>query len=288
VAEKFAAEGQIVYLVDRRASPAGYQLNERLITTPVTDLAEPDQIMYLADLENVDAVCHLAACADVYEAAREPMSTIMNSVIATLNVARLCAEQEWRLIYASTWEVYGCTVKELVDETSPCNADHYYSAGKLAGEHYARAAENLSGRRDWLTILRLGTAYGPHMRRNAVIPAMIDRAAAGRPIFVTGDGSQFRQFTHCEDIANAFWMAYCHPDLAGTYNIVDRTRTTIKWLAEQIAGEFGVEVQYKPPRPGDATPVFVSPSRAERVLGWLPRVPFHKGLKEMIAEKRSR
>src|SRR4051794_19755062 len=54
------------------------------------------------------AVCHLAGVGDVYLAAREPHRAALLNVVGTANVAEAGAAEGCRkLVYASTWEVYG-------------------------------------------------------------------------------------------------------------------------------------------------------------------------------------
>src|SRR5437867_583706 len=86
-------------------------------------------------LRGADAVCHLAAVGDVYEAARDPVATARLNVEGTARVVEAAAKARVpSIVYASTWEVYGPPIYQPVDENHPCSPKHPYSITKLAGE----------------------------------------------------------------------------------------------------------------------------------------------------------
>ncbi|HKY47918.1 MAG TPA: NAD-dependent epimerase/dehydratase family protein, partial [Acidimicrobiia bacterium] len=159
-----------------------------------------------------DAICHVGAIGDVYLAAANPALAAAVNVTGSANVAEAALLHDCRVVYASTWEVYGRSQYEPVDEDHPCTPDHPYNVTKLAGEQILLAADRLRGVS--ALALRLGTAYGTGLRPNSVFSVFIDRAHRVEPIIIQGDGSQCRQFTHVSDIARAFVLA-CRTDTHG-------------------------------------------------------------------------
>src|SRR5262249_9408920 len=161
----------------------------------------------------VDAVCHLGAVGDVYLAADDPPLAATLNVVGTANVMEAARRNGLsRVVYASTWEVYGHALYQPIDEDHPCAPDHPYNITKWAGERLVLAYDRLKGVP--AIALRLGTAFGPRMRPNSVFSLFIDRALRRDPIEIHGDGAQRRQFTHARDIARAFRLAV-ESDLAG-------------------------------------------------------------------------
>ena len=152
-----------------------------------------------------DVIVHIGAIGDVYLAATNPELAASVNVTGSTNVSLAAEASGARVVYASTWEVYGDPVYEPVDEKHPCEPDHPYNITKLAGERMLLAANRLRGVP--VIALRLGTAYGLGMRPNSVFEIFIDKARNGEPITIQGDGSQGRQFTHARDIARAFVLA---------------------------------------------------------------------------------
>lgn len=233
-----------------------------------------------------DAVLHLAGVGDVYLAATKPWLAAEANVVGTTNLAEACvAEGVRRVVYASTWEVYGHPSYEPLDERHPTDPDHPYNITKLAGERMLFAYDRL---RDLPVVaLRLGTAYGTGMRDNSVFSVFIKRALRGEPITVSGDGLQHRQFTHASDIGRAFLDA-ARSDLRNeVMNIVADETVTIRDLAEMIVAEAPTALTFGAPRPGDISPARVSSAKARDLLGWEPRVGFARGLRDLIEHHRA-
>ncbi len=112
----------------------------------------------------------------------------------------------------------------------------------------------------------------------------IDRARAGEPITIQGDGAQGRQFTHARDLARAFLMA-AESDLSGkAFNTVAPEVTSIRRLAELVVDRFPTELTFGPPRAGDVPSALVDAHGIEAALGWKAEVPFEEGLDELIAD----
>jgi UDP-glucose 4-epimerase len=231
-----------------------------------------------------DVVCHIGAIGDVYLAAERPGLAAAVNVTGTSNVAAAAKRHGARVVYASTWEVYGEPRYEPVDEDHPTQPDHPYNITKLAGEQMLLASHRLQGLS--ALALRLGTAYGLGMRPNSVFEIFIRKAMNGDAITIQGDGSQGRQFTHVSDIARAFALA-TRSEVAGlALNIVAPEMISIRQLAEQVVERFPTEVVFGDPRPGDVPPSHVTAQRAEETLGWKAEVAFEDGMAELFDADR--
>jgi len=225
-------------------------------------------------------ICHIGAIGDVYLAAQQPALAASVNVTGSANVAAAAAEVDARVVYASTWEVYGEPEYEPLDEEHPSRPDHPYNITKLAGEQILLAAGRL---KDLSVIsLRLGTSYGTGLRSNSVFRIFVDRARKGEPITIQGDGSQGRQFTHTSDIARAFVLA-AESEVSGVaLNTVAPDLVTIKELAELVVERFPTELTFGEPRPGDVPSARVSSEAIKALLGWESQMPFDRGLAELI------
>ena len=242
------------------------------------DLRNPEAVVHA--VSGHDVVCHIAAIGDVYLAAERPALAAEVNVTGCAQIAEAAAASGARVVYASTWEVYGRPRYEPLDEDHPCEPDHPYSITKLAGEQILLSAERLRGVP--VLSLRLGTAYGRGLRPNSVFRIFIDRARRGEPITIQGDGSQSRQFTHTSDIARAFELASTS-DLRGiALNVVARESVSIKELAEMIVERYPTEVTFDAARPGDAPPALISTHRARETLGWEATTSFSRGLGDLL------
>lgn len=92
-----------------------------------------------------DAIVHIGAIGDVYLAGDQPGLAAQVNVVGTANVIESALRHDARLVYASTWEVYGEPIWEPITEDHPTWPDHPYSITKLAGEALVLAATRLRG-----------------------------------------------------------------------------------------------------------------------------------------------
>lgn len=252
--------------------------DEADIGSIVGDLTDKQAVVEAAG--GCSHIAHVGAIGDVYLAGEQPDLAASVNVVGTANVIEGAKTANARIVYASTWEVYGEPVFEPMDETHPTMPDHPYSITKLAGESLVLSASHLDALET--VALRLGTAYGTGLRPNSVFRIFIDRARRGETLTIQGDGSQGRQFTHTSDIARAFLVA-ARADVTGqAFNVIAPDIVTIKELAETVAGRFGTDIEYGQPRPGDVPSALVSPSQSAEVLGWKAEMPFEQGLNQLI------
>lgn len=231
----------------------------------------------------VDAICHLGAVGDVYLALEDPVRAVTMNVVGTAHVMEAALQYKLRkVVYASTWEVYGHPLRQPIDEEHPCSPDHPYNITKYSGERLALSYDTLKGVP--VLALRLGTTYGLGMRPNAVFSHFLRQARTGQPITIQGDGHQARQFTHGSDIGRAFVAAVESEHRGRVYNIVAHENISIRQLAWMIIKQLPTRIIYTPARPGDVLPALISSARAEAELHWRPQVAFSEGLAEMIRE----
>ncbi len=265
----------------------GYEvtgLDQRLTTAPgvrpvVANLL--DQASLAESFRGQDVICHVGAIGDVYLAAEQPGLAASVNVTGSANVARAAGMAGARVVYASTWEVYGDPQYEPVDEDHPREPDHPYNITKLAGERILLSLGRLEDVP--VVALRLGTTYGLGMRPNSVFQLFINRARNREPITIQGDGSQGRQFTHTSDIARAFVRASRSDVRDMALNVVSPEMVSIKQLAEMVAERYPTNITYGRPRPGDVTPAYISGALIEETLGWSAEVTFEEGMAELLA-----
>lgn len=231
--------------------------------------------------EKIDYICHLGGVGDVYLAAEKPYLAAACNVVGTANIMEAALKNRVKkVIYASTWEVYGKPQYTPIDEKHPCNPDHPYNITKHAGEQMALSYSHL--KQVPVVSLRLGTAYGKSMRPNSVFSIFINNALEGNGINIQGTGDQFRQFTHAKDIARAFLLAIQSEISGECFNIVSPQKITIRQLAEQVSKIVPAKISFGSSRAGDIPSAEVSSEKAMKMLGWEAIVDLEKGLGELI------
>jgi UDP-glucose 4-epimerase len=232
-------------------------------------------------LVGADAIVHLAAVADVNDAAADPSHADLVNARGTALVLQAAREAGvTRVLYASTIWVYGNgAASDVLDEDALLPApDHFYTATKLAGEMYCRAYEKLYGLEP--TILRFGIPHGPRSREATVVATFVARAQAGLALRIMGDGSAARQFVYVEDLAEGV-VAALAPHAAGrTYNLVGDEAVSVRDVASIVRALVAdVPVVHVASRPADLHRAEISGLRAWQELGWVATTTFEEGVR---------
>jgi nucleoside-diphosphate-sugar epimerase len=113
------------------------------------------------------------------------------------------------------------------------------------------------------------------MAFSKIIAAMLE----GAPFTLFGDGTQSRGFTYIADVVNATVTAM--EGGRGTYNVGGGTEASMLEtiaLLEQISGRT-LEIEERPPVPGDQRRTKADTTRIHEELGWVPRTSLEDGLR---------
>ncbi len=253
---------------------------------------------------SADVIIHLAAQVAVTTSVTHPREDFEINALGTFNVLEAARLNERKpvFLYASTNKVYGgmedvkvvedATRWQYVDlplgcpETQPLDFHSPYGCSKGTGDQYVRDYARIYDLPS--IVMRQSCIYGPRqfgVEDQGWVAWMIIAAVTGRPLTIYGDGKQIRDILNVEDLLNAYDVA------------IDRI-TTVKGRVYNLGGgpentmsiwtEFGpmlekmlgkpVSVKRSDWRPGDQK-VFVADIRkAERELGWNPKVGVEEGV----------
>src|SRR5947209_4403894 len=112
VAEEFISHGHETWIFDRLPPRPELRSRVRMVQGDLLDLD-----LLSEAFRGKDAICHLAGVGDVYLAASEPYTAAAHNTLGTANVAEAARRTGvGKLVYASTWEVYGHPERQPVDE----------------------------------------------------------------------------------------------------------------------------------------------------------------------------
>jgi CDP-paratose 2-epimerase len=255
-----------------------------------------------------DIIIHLAAQVAVTTSVVNPREDFEINAQGTFNMLEAARLNERRpiILYASTNKVYGGMddVKVVEDttrwryadlplgcpETQPLDFHSPYGCSKGCGDQYIRDYARIYGLAS--VVLRQSCIYGPRqfgMEDQGWLAWMIIAAVTGRPLTIYGDGKQIRDVLHVDDLLNAYDAAIAKIDTAKgqVYNLGGGPENTMSiWtefgpLLEKLLGK-PVPVERGDWRPGDQK-VFVADIRkAERELGWKPKVGVEAGVGKLF------
>ncbi len=270
----------------------------RLVVGDVRDAA-----LLTESSRQADVIVHLAAQVAVTTSVTRPREDFEINALGTFNVVEAARLNERRplLLYASTNKVYGGMEDvEVVErasrweyknlpfgcpETQPLDFHSPYGCSKGTGDQYVRDYARIYGLRS--VVFRQSCIYGPRqfgIEDQGWVAWMVIAALTGRQITIYGDGKQIRDVLFVEDLLDVYDAAIERIDVAAgqVYNIGGGPANTIAvWsefgpLLEKLLGK-PIPVARGDWRPGDQR-VFVADIRkAERDLGWKPKVGAEEG-----------
>ncbi len=251
------------------------------------DVADADLVRRA--VAGCDAVAHLAAVASVQASVDDPVGTHQSNFVGTLNVCEAMREAGVRrVLFASSAAVYGNNGESVaVAEDTPKAPLTPYAADKLASEHYLDFYRRQHGLEP--AVFRFFNIFGPRQDPSSpysgVISIFTERALAGRPITVFGDGEQTRDFFYIADLVPLLMQALGEAQVRpGAVNVGHGQSISLNQLLDAIRQVLGglPEVTHGAARAGD-----IRHSRADNRLlceryRLAPATPLREGLAQLL------
>lgn len=276
LAEALAVDNDVVVLDncstgDQTTVPSDVALHQG-------DIRNPSVIESL--VAEADIVYHQAAIVSIEDSLSRPVESHGTNVSATVSLLDVARRYDTRVVFASSCAAYGDPTQIPIPETEPTDPLSPYAVDKLAADHYVRV---YGQQYDFPTVaLRYFNIYGPGQRGDysGVIDAFTERARAGEPLEVHGDGDQTRDFVHISDIVRANLAAGVTPHTGQAYNVGTGQETTIRELAVTIRDiiDPDVPITHTDRRPGDIQRSRADLTRSKQQLGYEPHVSLTDGL----------
>jgi UDP-glucose 4-epimerase len=242
----------------------------------------PDALLRAADY-----VFHLAALPRILPSFQDPLIHEKENVSLTIELMqRLIGSPVLKkLVFSSSSAIYGnpCQIPTSEDcQISPLSP---YAVQKYAAEQHCLMLGQFA---DVPVIaLRYFNPYGsrsfnpnnPYNAYSSVVGIFSDQKAMGRPLTITGDGSQERDFIHVADVARANLAAALSPLRGRIYNVGGGTTLSVLKLAKLFSHPY----IFIEARPGEARITHADISRIKRELGWVPTRELSKVVGEPCA-----
>jgi UDP-glucose 4-epimerase len=239
--------------------------------------------------EGVRYVLHLGALPSVPRSVSDPLMSHEINVNGTLNVLLAARDAKCeRVVFSSSSSVYGNTPTLPKIETMAPSPLSPYAVHKITGEYYCRVFWQLYGLPT--VSLRYFNVFGPRQdpksQYAAVIPRFVTSIVRGEPPTVFGDGKQTRDFSHVENVIEANLAACVAPREAcgEAFNVACGGRIDLLDLIATINEITGrkIKPRFEPAAPGDVRDSQADVDKAERLLGWRPRVSFREGIEKTV------
>jgi nucleoside-diphosphate-sugar epimerase len=258
------------------------------------DVSEPTQ-GYLPSKQKLDEIYHLASPASPRGYQDAPIETFKVNSFGTHHLLGLARKKKAKFLFASTSEVYGDPLEHPQKESYLGNVstlgiracyDESKRFGEMATMVFFREFD-LDVR-----IVRIFNTYGPRMdpQDGRVIPNFVTQAIANKPITVYGDGEQTRSFCYVSDMVEGIIKAMESPRSKGeVFNLGNPDEYLIIDLAKKIQAALGnsSQIEFTDLPEDDPTRRKPDITRAKKILGWKPKIPFEEGLRLTIDYFRS-
>ena len=284
LSRELLAKGFNVHIVDSLVAGTKERVTEGAILH-TQDVREREALEKLfAEMSPLYCVFHLAALPRVQLSIEEPAETNSVNIGGTVNVLHAASNAgARRLVYSASSSAYGDQEVMPLHEELPTQPKSPYGLQKYVGELYARLWSELYGLPT--VSLRYFNVYGPGFDPEGpyalVIGKFLKQRKEGKPLTITGDGTQTRDFTHLSDIARANLLAM-ESERVGkgeVMNIGAGNNVSINELARLMGGEVAhIDPRIEPKH------TKADNRKARELLGWEPKVPFSEGIAALKQE----
>jgi UDP-glucose 4-epimerase len=284
VAAALAQQGEAVTIAGRTqtvALPPGASF-------AVLDFARQDWEPLLADS---DVVHHYVWSSGPQAADANPVADLDANLRGTLRLLEAMRRHPGkRIVFASSGgTVYGRLHTPAAEEDHPLHPISAYGASKVAAEAYLgfyRAQHGVDSR-----VARIANPFGATTgkRTQGLVQIFLQKALAGEPVTIWGDGSVVRDYLHMSDLADALVLMAQAPFVDSelpVFNIGSGEGRSQKQVIDAIGVLLGkpLDVQYEPGRSYDVPVSVLGIGKARAVLGWSPRLTFEQGLAQTLAD----
>ena len=235
----------------------------------------------------IERIVHLAAQVSVVASIASPQADMTVNYGGTLHVLEYArAMGVKKVVFSSSAAVYGDVAELPVSEDAPCRPVSPYGIHKLASEHalaYYAAVHGVP-----VTALRFFNVYGPRQDPTSpysgVISIFTDRARAGRPLVIFGDGGQTRDFVYVGDVVRAIAAALDSDRSPLVANVGTGGEITVLELARSIVELCGNRsaIEHAPARPGEIVRSRARVDRLRELLGVTAKTALVDGLRETL------
>jgi nucleoside-diphosphate-sugar epimerase len=287
LARRLLADGHDVRTLD--TAPLDDAELERSVEELRGDVRDADVVRRAC--EGADVVVHAAAALPI-QASRASIRSV--NVDGTANVLEAATG---RVVFISSTAVYGVPEKHPIEEDDPLVGVGSYGESKIDAERLCRVAATET------VIVRPKTFIGPE--RLGVFEILFDWIREGRRIYTLGKGHNRYQLLAVEDLVDAVVRAATVPEAANdVFHVGAKEFGTVKQDLQALIDHAGSASRLTPipVKPAEVilralelarvSPLaewhyktahrdsFVDVAKAERILGWEPRLSNEQALIE--------
>ena len=216
-------------------------------------------------LQTPDVIYHLSAKTQIPTSFENPREHIQNNYMSLLNVLDWSRKKDnIPVIFAGSASRYGNVY------------DNPYAFSKYQGEQLCKMYSELYGIPT--SVCRFFNVYGPNAPTEGqyvgVIGIFSRLFKEGKPLTITGDGTQTRDFIHVEDIVDGLVLCansyYARDELYTTFDFGTGTSYSLNEIAKGFGEDYPIE--YIEERKGEIKHSVCDPTFSKEELGWKTKI----------------
>jgi GDP-4-dehydro-6-deoxy-D-mannose reductase len=263
------------------------------------DLMHREQVGAALREARPDAIYHLAAQASVARSLSDPLPTLLNNVVAQVNLLEAVVElgADPRILVVGSNEEYGLTRPEELPivETKELRPISPYAVSKVAQDmlgHQYFATRGLK-----IVRVRPFPHTGPGQSETYVAPGFARQIAemeAGRreAVIKVGYLDGQRDFTDVRDVVRGYRLLLERGVPGEVYNLGSERARTIRSILDGLVARSTVRplVELDPARvrPLEVPVQYCDCSKLRAATGWRPEIPFEQTLSDILDDWRRR
>jgi len=208
--------------------------------------------------EKPDVIFHLAALARIEPSFDYPCKTFEDNVNSTLNILDYARKYNIKVVYAGSSSYHGGVY------------ENPYTYTKWQGEELCKLFNkiyNIS-----TTICRFYNVYGPYQiiegPYSAIVGIFQNQYLNNKPLTITGNGEQRRDFTHVDDIVEGLIKSSNYSSNGETFELGTGKNYSINELAKMFGRDY--PVSYLPKREGEMETTLCNILDAQQKINYNP------------------
>lgn len=238
---------------------------------------------------DVDQIYHLACPASPVAYQSDPLRTLHTNYIGTLNVLNVAKQNNCKILFTSTSEIYGDPLVHPQTEEYRGNVNTMgpracYDEGKRVAE--TLVYEYHKQHKVSICVARIFNTYGPRMSIDdgRVVTNFIQQILTEKDITIYGDGTQTRSFCYVSDTVRGLVALMNADGIIGPVNIGNPLEMTVYQLATLLIDKTKSmsKIAYKPLPQDDPIKRRPDISKARELLNWNPTVGIDEGIEATI------
>lgn len=275
----------LVYGISRTANKNGIAV----------DMQKRDELKRVILNIDPDCIIHLASQSSVEQSWRSPFDSFTNNTCIFLNLIDAVKDLDYppRILSVGSSEQYGRVISPSIPikESHTLTPTSPYAIARVAQEQLAKLFSKNYGMN--IVCTRSFNHCGIGQDERFVIPSIVKqfrRITQGlqpETIYV-GNKSIIRDFVDVRDVVNAYMLLLEDGSPGEAYNVCSGNGRSIERIINMISDVVGITVDIVEDktnaRPADNPIVIGCNDKIRLEIGWEPKIPFEKSLKDICKE----